>query len=379
VRPAPRSFRWPLIALFVVAASYGLVRLTRGGFVDFAVPRIAATRFLAHEPLYRPDDGHFQYKYLPAFAAVMVPSTWVPKAIAEATWFVLSLAMAAAFVRWAVYSLPDRRTPTSPLVWLTLLLNAKFLLKELGLGQFNLPLALLTWGAVIAARRGQGGLAGALLGAGVFIKPYALVLLPWLACTQRKRSLMTFAIVLAAGLALPVAMYGWHGNLSLLQDWYRTVTDTTASNLASYENLSFSALWARWLPVGRLTSWLALACASVAVGAGLALFWRRSSVSEPNYLEAAYFAVLVPLLSPQGWDYLLLLALPGYACLVDRWDDMPTRWRAMTAAGFLLTSFGTYELMRRTIYFSVMGWGGGTVGAVLIAISLLQLRWRSLA
>ena len=44
-------------------------------------------------------------------------------------------------------------------------------------------------------------------------------------------------------------------------------------------------------------------------------------MAEPNYLEGAYFFVLVPLLSPQGWDYVLLLGLPAYMCLVDRWGD----------------------------------------------------------
>ena len=38
------------------------------------------TRFLAHENLYRPDDGHYQFKYLPAFAPLMAPFNWVSTA-----------------------------------------------------------------------------------------------------------------------------------------------------------------------------------------------------------------------------------------------------------------------------------------------------------
>jgi hypothetical protein len=75
----------------------------------------------------------------------------------------------------------------------------------------------------------------------------------------------------------------------------------------------------------------------------------------------------------------LLLALPGYACLVDRWGDTSTLWRAVTLTGFLLTSFATYELMRRTVYFHLMEWGAGTMGAALIAASLFHLRWRGAA
>ena len=70
-----------MAVVLVVAGAYGLVRFKRAELVDFAVPRRAAVRFLAQEPLYRPDDGHFQYKYLPAFAQLMVPFTWVSKEV----------------------------------------------------------------------------------------------------------------------------------------------------------------------------------------------------------------------------------------------------------------------------------------------------------
>lgn len=368
-----------VLALLLVAAAYAVIRGTRKELTDFVVPRLAATRFLARESLYRPEDGHYQFKYLPAFAGAMVPFTWVSKELAEAAWFALCVALAAIFVWWTPRALPDRRLPIATLVWWTLLLNAKFLIKEIGFGQFNLLLAVLFWGAVAAGRRGRWDLAGALVAASVFVKPYSLVLLPWIAWANPRRSLIPFAVVLVACLAAPAVMYGWDGNLALLHDWYRTVTDTTAPNLGSNENVSLLAMWTRWLPVGPLPSMVALVSAGVAVAAGLALIWRRSSIADPTYLEGAYFAVLVPLVSPQGWDYLMLLALPGYTCLVDRWRDTSVAWRAVAATGFLLTSFATYELLRRTVYFHVMAWGGGTVGAILIAVSLLHLRWRALA
>ena len=95
----------PVLSTLVVilaagAAGYGAVRLNRPELVDFAVPRVAAVRFLAHEPLYRPEDGHYQFKDLPAFAAVMVPFTWPSKPVAEVIWFTLTAAMTWVFLRW---------------------------------------------------------------------------------------------------------------------------------------------------------------------------------------------------------------------------------------------------------------------------------------
>ncbi len=371
---------WRLVVILVAgAAGYGAVRLARPDLIDFAVPRVAAMRFLAHEPLYRPEDDHYQFKYFPAFAALMVPFTWPPKPVAEAAWFTLTVAMAWAFLRLALHTLPERRMSMSLLSWLTLLLMGKFLAKELAFGQFNLPLGLLLLGAVIAARNGRGLAAGGLIAAGVFIKPYALILLPWLVWTQGWPPLMPFAIVVTAGLALPAVSYGWEGNIALLQGWYRTVTDTTAPNLLAHENISFASMWAKWLHPGPLASLLALVSMVATAGAGLFVIQRRKAVAEPNYLEGAYFFVLIPLLSPQGWDYVLLLALPAYMCVVDRWRDTPHGWRALALLGFILTSFVVYDIMRRSLYFFLLDWGAGSVGAVLIAASLIRLRYRALA
>ena len=378
-RRPPRILVRTLVLLLITTGLYGLVRLKRDELVDFAVPYRAAVRFLAQEPLYRQSDGHYQYKYLPTFAAIMVPFTLVPKRAAEVAWFTLTVMMAWGFVRLSIAALPDRRVSVRVLFWLVLLLNGKFLVKELAFGQFNLPVALLLLGAVIAARHNRGLVAGAVIAAAVFVKPYALVLLPWLAWTVGLRSLFVFGVVAVAGLLLPAASYGWNGNLTLLYEWYRTVADTTAPNLLGFDNVSFASMWVKWLGPGPIASRLALGSMVLAVTAGVAVMARRKRVAEPNYLEGAYFMFLVALLSPQGWDYVLLIGLPAYVCLVDRWQELSLPWQAVAAAGIFLTSFTIFDLLRRPLYMHLMQWSAVSVGAVLIAATLIRLRWRALA
>lgn len=368
-----------VIFLLLVAGGYTLLRTQRDEMVDFAVPRTAAMRFAAAEPLYRPEDGHYQYKYLPAFAQFMVPFTWVPKVVGEVLWLAITIAMTWALLKMSLAALPDRRRSSKLLLWVTLLLMGKFLVKELGFGQFNLPVALLMLGGVVAAQHGRAYAAGGFVAAAVFVKPYALVLVPWLVLTLGWRAVASFAAVFAAGLALPIASYGWTGNLTLLSEWYRTVTETTAPNLMGHENISFASMWAKWIGQGPTAAWLALCSAAVAVAAGLVLLWRRGQVREPNYLEGAYFFVLIPLISPQGWDYVLILALPAYMCLVDRWVDLTPAWRATMLTGFFLTSFTIFDLLRRPLYIHLMELAAVSIGAVLIAVCLMRLRWRALA
>ena len=61
---------------------------------------------------------------------------------------------------------------------------------------------------------------------------------------------------------------------------------------------------------------------------------------------------------------MLLIALPAYVLLVDRWGDLPTGWRATAAMAFFLTSFMIFDLLRRTLYMQLMQLAGVSVGAV---------------
>ena len=72
----------------VAAALYGTK--IRREMADFEVYRTAGRRVLAREPLYRADDQHYQFKYLPAFAIAMAPFALVDPEAAKAIWFALS-------------------------------------------------------------------------------------------------------------------------------------------------------------------------------------------------------------------------------------------------------------------------------------------------
>src|SRR5918993_1411317 len=134
---------------------------------DFEVYWTAGSRAIAAEPLYRADDGHFQFKYLPAFALLVSPLAMAPLPVAKAGWF--------------------------------------------------------------------GGSA------------VLMVVLLWLSLTAMPARLVLL-------LVLPVARYGWDGNLRLHAEWWHTVTSTTAPNLLNQDNVSLSAMFAKWLGPGSQAS-----------------------------------------------------------------------------------------------------------------------------
>jgi hypothetical protein len=376
--PGYRRAGWIVLAVAAATVVY-VVAEERNYIRDFGVYQTAARRALAGEPLYRAADGLYQYKYWPFFALMMAPFAFVSHELGKLLWFGLSAGLLAWLIRISIRLLPDRRMTERALVWWTLVMTAKFMVRELSNGQTNALMAVLVLGALVAARQGRGVLSGALLGLAVFVKPYALVTLPWLAATHGRVAVAAACAVIAAGLLLPAGIYGWQGNLALLADWYGTVSSTTTETLAVRENMSLASIYAKWLGPGSVAFALTVASSLLAGALAVFVWWRRDRVRHPDYLDVAVLMVLVPLLSPQGWDYVLLLATPALVLLIDRFRELSLPWRVMTAAGFLLTSLMIFDVYRRTLYVALTEAGAITIGGILLAVSLARLRVRSLA
>jgi hypothetical protein len=371
-----RPLVWPLLILAVTATLYGTK--IRQEMVDFEVYRTAGRRALAAEPLYRPSDEHFQFKYLPAFALAMAPFALIDAEAAKAIWFALSAGLLTAYLRWSVRGLPERRRSERVLLWLTAALMLKFYAHELTLGQTNILLGSLMVGALLATQVDEPRVAGILIGLAAFVKPYALLLLPWLAFSAGAPAALACFIVLVAGLVLPAFVYGWTGNVELLVAWFLTITGSTAGNLLGADNVSLAAMWAKWLGAGTAATALATITTGGLLGLVATVWVRRQNVDNPDYLECALLMLLVPLLSPQGWDYVLLLGTPAVVCLLDRWSEVSQRWQVAIALSLGLMGLTIFDLMGRALYAQFMALSIVSVAAMGTALALTHLRWRAL-
>jgi hypothetical protein len=368
-----------VLLAFAVAAIVIYTARVRHEMIDFTTWRQMTVRALHAEPLYRVEDGHYQFKYLPPFAVIMAPFGLMDVEVGKALWFAVSIGLLTLLMGWSVSALPDRRLPRATLVALAMLLMAKFLAHELLLGQVNLLLGVLLLFALVSVQMKRPIAAGALVGAAVFVKPYALILVPWLLVAQGWRAAATGAGIVIVGLFLPALIYGWSGNLQLLRAWLETVAQSTTANLLGNDNVSIASMWAKWLGPGSAASVLTLAT-FVAVAALVVIAWRRRrAVAAPEYLECALLMLLIPLISPQGWDYVLLLATPAVVCLVDRWRELAGIWRGGLAIALATMCLTIFDIMGRSLYGRFMALAIVSVAALAIAAGLVHTRWRGLA
>jgi hypothetical protein len=372
-----KPLAWPIV-LVVFAVTLYAVRIHQE-MVDFEVYRTAASRALEGENLYRPDDGHYQFKYLPAFAFAMAPFAMVEDRVGRLVWYALSFGLLCAFVRWSVRALPDRRLTSHALIWLAILFVGKYYARELNLGQTNILFGVTLVAALLAAEAGAWRAVGVFVALGVFVKPYALILAPWMLIVAGVPAVVSAAAVMAAGLVLPALAYGWQGNIDQVLGWWRTVTDTSLPNLMVPENVSFMATWTKWIGPGS-TAWLMTLLTSIgALGLTAFIMARRRGIREAGYLEFGALMLLVPLLSPQGWDYVLLIGTPAILVLIDRWREMTVPWRAIAAIALVGHSFTIFDVIGRTLYTHAMRINVVSVSAFVLIVCLANLRLRKIA
>jgi arabinofuranan 3-O-arabinosyltransferase len=368
-----------LTGLVVALAVWVFVYKAAPKMPDFEVYWKAASRAAHAEPLYRASDGHFVFKYLPAFAVLAIPIGLLPLATAEAVWFGSSVALLVALVSMAVRLPVERRKTLRWLVIVTVVSLLKFYAHELVLGQVNILFAVVATGALLAMKAKREVLAGALVVLAIVIKPYAVLFVPWLIARRQLPSIASACAGLAVVLVLPVALYGWDGNVSLHREWWRTVTETTAPNLSIYDNVSLAGMFFRWVGPGELSARLAYGTGVVLLGVAALVFFSRRSVTFPEGIEGALLLTLMPLLSPQGWDYVFLIATPAIVYLANYIDLLPRPMRVMTIVAVATIAFVVFDLVGRTAYYAFMRLSFISLCFFVVIAALATLRLRKIA
>jgi Glycosyltransferase family 87 len=346
---------------------------------DFEVYWRAGVRARLGEPLYRIEDRHYQLKYLPGFAVLTIPAGLLPLDVAKASWFTLSVALLAALAALSLSMLPERRKPVWWLLLLTLVAMGKFYGHELVLGQVNLLLAVLVGSAIVAMRGNREPLAGALVAASIVVKPYAIILMPWLLARRKIASIAASVLGLGVALILPAPVYGIDGTIALHREWWQTVRDSTAPNLLNPDNVSIAAMYAKWLQPGHTAAWLAAITALLLLTPPVYAFMRRRGLRFPEALEGSMLLVLMPLLSPQGWDYVFLVATPAVMILINGLDQLPALLRWSTVAALAATGLSLFDVMGRQRYAVFMALSIITLCFVVVIAALTALRQRRAA
>jgi Glycosyltransferase family 87 len=382
----PKLSKTLLILLFIAffLAIY-LIRI-RGDMVDFRVNYQAGERLRAGENLYRTEDGHFMFKYLPFSALLYLPLSFLPLEVAKAIWYGALVASAVAMFylsnRIALGAEKSRRA-----TWvLPPLILAKFCFREMKLGQINLIVMLVLLFMVrtlIASRRTPGWRqrlrAGWLWGLGTSLKPYGSIFLPYLLVGKEWMALASGVAAIFISLLIPALFYGWAGNLLVLRDWAATLSQSTPTLFTSNDNISIIACLMKWTGNLRLSMTLTAALVGLLAVLMLAMIFIGKKVEEPVGLESALLLTLIPLISPLGWDYTLLMSVLAVTFIVKHFFDYPPWLRVVLVLNFCVISLSIYDVIGGNLYGAFMSHSILTINFLLIVGLIAHLRFRRLA
>jgi len=350
-----RSRRIALVIFLAAAAIASYQVHLRHELTDFGVCYQAGGRFLAGESIYRSSDGHLQFKYAPLAAMFYAPWAALPWNTAKILWFLLMLGCLSGILFLTARMLPGQGPPAAWSVGWSLLIWLKYIGREIELGQVNLVILLLLLALFRELSAGRDRTAGVLWAASLFIKPYAAVFLPYFILKGKWTTVTTGVGAILLGLFLPVLNFGWTENWTLLGEWGRSLSQSTPGLLTVGDNASLFAFITKTLG-SSLTGVLAIGGIVTAAIAGLVLWMikvgERERMEKADLLEGAVLMLLIPMLSPLGWNYNYLYALPASALLLQVFARFSRPLRAFVVVNFILIGGTLQEILGRSAFRS---------------------------
>lgn len=383
IRQPSRKLRWLGAALLLAAFVLGFLLRARHNMADFSVNYQAGQRLRVAETLYRVEDEHFMFKYLPVSAVLYAPLTYLPLETAKAVWYGVIVLCSVLLVMLAFQGLRPGKGKNFWVAILPCLVLLRYFFREWELGQINslvTVVALLMIGrlAVPSPSPRRQAWAGAFWGLSICLKPYTVLFLPYLIVKRWWTAAAAGCLSLGVGLAFPALYYGWAGNWRVLHEWFTSLSRSTPEFLFSQDNISLFALFAKW--TGSRSAALPLAvCAIVALA--VFLLWmilRGSGTPENVFFEGAVLLLCIPLVSPLGWDYTLIMALPAVMLVVRYIGHFSRLWRALLIVDLLVVVLSLYDVLGPSLYASFMSWSVTTLNFLILLGFCVSLRARRL-
>jgi hypothetical protein len=307
--------------------------------------------------LYNMNPPHFHLLLLP-FTLLHNPD------YAFVLWWALSGCCLFHCCKWTLAELDVELTPTRRQRVLVLTLAFSGSTAMIYTAQLSFVLLVPITAMWLAARRGQWGRAGALLGLVLSVKPFLGVLLAYFLWHRRWRAALTCLAVACLCFAAGLLVFGWSNhvswqerlatseswawlpmNASLMGMLTRTFTESVW--YVPLAPLPAGTVWLMWLVIGGALGLLTLAATSGGASA--------EAVDQDFSLLLASSVLFCPL----GWLYYLWLALPPTAALLSRgWPlgtVLPrTRW-SRGLLGVMLLAFVWPMVLTRLFQPDLLG------------------------
>ncbi|MGD8534358.1 MAG: glycosyltransferase family 87 protein [Candidatus Aminicenantes bacterium] len=383
MRLRKRTYLFILVALVLLILIFLLK--VQEHMRDFEVNYTAGKRLRAGENLYLKKDGHYMFKYLPSSALFYIPLSFLPLNVAKAIWYVLVAFSIYSIVIISYRILPLKKGKPHYLLVFTPLILLRYFLREIQLGQINavvgMILLFMVWFLISEKDRklAQSEIgAGLLWGLALSLKPHSLIFLPYFLIKKKFKALLSGLGFLVLALFITSLFYGFQGYAAVLKEWIATLSRSTPGLFTSQDNISFVAMFMKWTGERNLALVLAGAIIILVAFLMLAVILRGRGVERAPVLECSILLILIPLVSPLGWDYTLLVSALGVMILIQNFFQFSKFWKVVLVVDFFIIAFSLFDIMGRELYAQFMSWCVITLNFVILIGYLSYLRFKKI-
>ena len=378
-----RRLAWFALGIYIVGLGISATLRKQG---DFNVYYRTGDRVLHGLAIYPPDDKD-RFLYAPIFAIAFAPLAAIPRRLAQFVFFAINASSLVEFVLGAGVILfgRARRLPAA-LIVLPVLLAFVFIDNNIEHGQINLPtLALLVW-AILAAEESHNASAGAMLAAGILIKPFAILAALYLLMRGRFAALGWTMVAGIALLAMPILFFGPHRWIEQNAAYVTAMVSMGNRYRTMITNQSAVSAVARLMSlrngtdaeVSSVPTFIGMGLEIILVAAVLA--WdsiaRESGTLRGRLALCGLFCVM-PSFAPISWkSYYAAMLLPYMALVAALWTDrtesqraQPTVW-TMFGLSIALNYLPELHWNRLALFYSMH-----FVSSIL-TLAALFLLWR---
>ncbi|MGD8538701.1 MAG: glycosyltransferase family 87 protein [Candidatus Aminicenantes bacterium] len=373
-----------VILICAVFLSLFLLRV-KNDMIDFEVNYEAGKRLRLAETPYRFEDGHYMFKYLPSSAFLYLPLSYLPLDLAKGIWYFLTIFCSLALIQISFSLVPSTTEKSKGLMVLPPLILIKYFLREIDLGQINTLVTLILLIMIWYLDRQKKDTShkeeiysGLLWGVAIALKPYALIFLPYFLLKGKWRTMLSGAFMLSVALLIPSLYYGIQGNFIVLGEWISTLSQSTPTLLTTWDNISLIALFNKWTGDPALSLVLALVFLALLAFLVLILMLLGRRQERASVLECSVLLFLIPLASPLGWDYNLLMSILGIMIIVHNFSHYTKIWRILLVCDFLIIFFSVYDIIGKELYSAFMSLSITTLSFLLLIGYLAFLRVKKL-
>jgi hypothetical protein len=383
---------WVAVGIFLIGLGISAVMRSQS---DFYIYRDAGIHAAAGKRIYDLSDLS-PFQHAPIYALLFVPFGWMPLRWAQATWFLISTALALPLLIVGIGRLlfGQGKALGAELVIVPVLLCVRFILPSLDHGQTDfIVLALVSWGFALA-NESKPILAGGLLAASVLIKPLAFVPLVYLTVRRRWPVIAWSALFGLLLIAAPVLVFGVRGTISQTRAYVtslseRVHTQRLLHDLSSPNDQSTTAIAVRIL--SRRKGGLGLMGTGTSANTGFALqmalmllvvWWaarRAGATGDDDPLAMGALFTLIPAFIPTAWMGYYTALMAPYMALTAIASAKPL----MKSAGARIAAAGiaaSFVVIVGSRFFEKALFYGAPYAGSLIALAAIvwvaEIRYR---